>query len=230
MFWSNVHDLSALGNASALLDAVAIDGSVMYVLEDRLTNVWDLCSDQTIHALALAYTTCRTQDDAQSVKSAHMWEDLLTAAVGLGLSLHGPSDRVSPLLKLLHTRPVCHPDEGPPRDMEARLRAWVTALQRWGVELYTYGQEERRRFLDIRRRCEQPWSHGVEEHKCDNKLFEWWDFEPTLFAFSYGTQPSDWELWLVHPGDQYAGHFWQMVEEGNRDIPQSMPGGWIEAE
>lgn len=232
-FWSNVHDLFWTGDPSGLLEAVAIDGDVMYLLEEFWNNSWNRYHNETIHAIALAYVMCRTQKKSiHSIKSALLWENLFAGAMGLGLPLHGGSDTASPLLNLLHRWPMGHPDERiPPRDMDARLQAWLELLQSNGVDLCAYGHEEHARFCEVRRVCERPWHHGEEGHKCDTDDYKTWNLEPKLFAFSYGAELADWELWLIHPGDQYAGHFWQMVEEGScESYAHAMPGCWIEAE
>ena len=55
-----------------------------------------------------------------------------------------------------------------------------------------------------------------------------------LFTFTYGTEPDDWELWLCHPGDRYAGPFWRTVEEPSQvevvehRVERRVPGSWLE--
>lgn len=159
---------------------------------------------------------------------------------------------ISPMLRILHPEPAksalaTHRGWG---DLSAILNAWLSLREQLGVDLAEYGEEEWRIFQFVRRKyeCKRPWDswHGTKPHSCyeysvylTDPDFDGFDAEdldgrPTLFSFSYGAAVSDWKLWEVHPGDQYAGQFWGMIEqigfppEGDGFCGQDMPGGWLE--
>ena len=85
------------------------------------------------------------------------------------------------------------------------IRTWIDALQSAGIDLIRYGQ--------IELQC-------IQQHP---------DFRSTLLdsygfiTFSYGAEPEDWQLWFLHPGDSFAGSFWESVQEPY----MSMPGSWV---
>jgi hypothetical protein len=212
------------------LDVVALDDDTTYLL--KYGNSYDAVK---LRVLALAYVRIATPGPDHSASNKRRLGQLMAGVMDLGLDLHGSSDGISPLLSLLHI--IAR--ERSARNMEARLDAWLTLLKSVGVDLRLYGQEEWNRFQALRRDCERPWWRGVDVHQWeDYPSAAWGEFSiwylecryaPTLTAFTYGEEVSDWKLWLLHPGDQHAGQFWRMIEQ-NGIFDRHVPGGWVEDE
>jgi hypothetical protein len=177
--------------------------------------------------LALAYATSATSGLECSASNMRMLGELVAGAIGLGYDLHDSADGISPLLRLLHDGDRWMPAEL----MEARLHAWLALLKSTGVDLQIYGQEEWNRFQMLRRDCERPWEYRrVKAHRCEEVsegTFDESESLPTLTAFTYGEELSDWKLWLLHPGDHHAGEFWRLIEQ-NGIYCRHVPGGWVE--
>jgi hypothetical protein len=210
------------------------------------------------HVLILAKAYMFSSDNV----NIRYWEKLFIKAIKLGLDVHDGGDGVSPLLHILHATidlPSAHselrkkrPRWGDPlvlphiqtQAMRTRLKNWLSLLQRVGVDLLLYGQEERRLLADVQTTCEHPWIWSGRLQDCrvisEEIMVENPDFSydkhnmAALFTFTYGAEPDDWELWLCHPGDRYAGPFWRMVEEPSKvkvvehHVERRMPGGWLE--
>lgn len=210
--------------------------------------------DTHVLLLAKAYTFSR--DDV----NVHYWKRLLIQAIKLGLDVHNGGDGLSPLLHLLHSA-IAHPSahselrnkeprwKDPPvllriqlKTMQTRLKNWLSLLQHAGVDLLLYGKEERRLLADAQAVCEHPWIWPGQLQGCRIISEELMVAHPefsydqhnmvALFTFTYGADPDDWELWLCHPGDRYAGPFWNMVEgisqvEVVEDRNENwVPGSW----
>jgi hypothetical protein len=81
------------------------------------------------------------------------------------------------------------------------LEAWIETLDEAGVNMETYFDAEQRHLRHI-----------------------WEDYYPHLDVgrLSRGNRPSHWGVWHEHPGDEYAGIFWNMLEHPERAIP----GAW----
>ena len=88
------------------------------------------------------------------------------------------------------------------------LREFVTALSTAGVDLAAYGAYETE-------------LGSVHHVGYDTGGI---DVDRTLYGFAYGSRPSDWSVLIEHPGDQFAGIFWDAVEHPER----LMPGAWSE--
>jgi hypothetical protein len=180
------------------------------------------------NCLALAYTASAIGGLEYSASNMRTLGELVAGAIDLGYDLHDSADGISPLLRLLHDDDRRMPAEF----MEARLHAWLALLKSTGVDLQIYGQEEWNRFQALRRDCERPWEyrHGVKAHRCEEVsegTFDEYGSLPTLTAFTYGEEVSDWKLWLLHLRDEYAGQFWRLIEQ-NGTYCRHVPGGWVE--
>jgi hypothetical protein len=193
-----------------------------------LLNYGSLDDRAKFKCLALAYAKNAITGGEYSASNMRTLGELVAGAIDLGYDLHDSADGISPLLRLLHDDHRRTAAEF----MEARLHAWLTLLKGTGVDLQIYGQEEWNRFQALRRDCERPWEyrHGVKAHRCEEVsegTFDEFESLPTLTAFTYGEEVSDWKLWLLHPGDVYAGQFWRLIEQ-NGIYCRHVPGGWVE--
>jgi len=204
------------------LHSVALSHDMSHLLKYGATD-----STTRMNYLALAYVASATRSDGHSASNKRMLGSLVAGAIDQGLDVHGSADGISPLLLILHQRRLM----SSARDMGARLSAWLDLLKSIGVSLHHYGKEEWRRFQALRRNCEQPWDwwHGIDTHQCEGRRFDHLDNISTLMAFTYGADVSDWKLYIHHPGDHYAGHFWRLIER-NGIYSRHVPGGWVEAE
>lgn len=205
-------------------------------------NIQARQEDLVAHALAQAYVASVIVGSNQSISNARIVEKIIFQARNHGLDLHEPSGSgISLLIRLIHPGTRHHRwDDGLDNgwlDAKRSLTVWLGLLKYIGVDLAAYGEEEYRLFQQLRRtyECERPWDwwHGREVCACFDPDKDWGDPYPTMFAFSYGADLSEWKLWVLHPGDHYAGQFWQMVEEdglATQSLDYSVPGGWIESE
>jgi hypothetical protein len=212
------------------LDVVVLDDDTSYLLKSgKFDNA------TKIERLAMEYTLNATANFSHSARNTRVLGELVAGAMHSGCDLHGREDDISPLLRLLHREDKWMSAEY----MEARLYAWLALLKSIGVDLHTYGQEEWDRFRALRRDCERPWDwwHGAYPHRCEDlpshlsptSYRHEIETKPTVSAFSYGADVSDWKLWILHHGDQYAGQFWRLIEK-NGIFNRHVPGGWVEAE
>lgn len=264
LFWNEIlyltQHLSAARRElawSMLLDAVILDGEIKYLVGPRAIDYLNregIERRSAAHLLTLACIASAVSSTRHSTSNARILSELVAEAQHHGI---GPLERdrnaISPMLRLLHPEPSHSGLTSYKgwKDLRAILKAWLSLLQQLGVDLAAYGEEEWRLFQSTRRRnkCERPWDvwHGTQPHSCyEGSIYcfkgnydDWLNLDdldscPTLFSFSYGAALADWEIWEAHPGDQYAGQFWTMIEqvgfslEGKDFCGQEMPGGWLE--
>jgi hypothetical protein len=201
------------------LDSTTLNGDTLYLL-----NYGKVDDMSKINILTLAYA--RSATDSSNKSNTLVLGRLVAEAIDLGYDLHAGANSISPLLRLLH-----HGGTSTER-MRARLYAWLALLKSSGVDLHTYGQEEWNLFQAVRRDCERPWDrrHGVDAHQCEDFPDDQYEtiHASTVTAFTYGEEVSDWKIWVLHPGDQYAGQFWRLIER-NGIFDRRVPGGWVEA-
>jgi hypothetical protein len=228
-FWIRIYDFEASNHRCFNLDIVALNNDTTYLLKYR--NLHDATQ---FSSLALVYIRTTLNGPDYSASNKRRLEELLAGLIELGHDLHESPDGISPLLRMLHDKykqPFAN-------EMETRLDQWLTLLKTTGVDLRLYGQEEWHRFQALRRNCDRPWDwrHGVRDRQCGEvadkrfpRLFDTSEYPPTLTAFTYGEEVSDWKLWLLHPGDQHAGQFWRLIEQ-NGIYNRHVPGGWVEDE
>ena len=97
------------------------------------------------------------------------------------------------------------------------LRAWVTELEEAGVNLLEYGELE----------------HGILiKNPTPYEAMKWtwstipkiWRARCRIISFSYAREISGWSIWFSWPLDEWAGEFWNWVE--NPEL--FMPGSWVD--
>lgn len=216
---------------TSLLSAMAINGETRYLVDSRsMLSVSPVSKCKAAHSLATTYVASIIAGSTQSIANARTLKQLIAEAISQDLSLHETLDNgISPLLYLLRAEPSlslrgrkCYEVQ---KDIAKVLHVWLNLLESIGIDLTAYGQEERRLFQLLR-----------HVNGCD-RSWDWWhQLGADLFGFSYGAAISDWRMFWVHPGDQYAGQFWRMVESdsfGEKEAGcclQHVPGSWIENE
>lgn len=104
------------------------------------------------------------------------------------------------------------------KPFEKRLQHVRRALQRWlllmknsGVNLNKYGKIERRAF-------QKHWKHN------QSVLWQYCYSIVEILGIKHGSEPSEWDLWVIHPSDTHIEEFWRMIED---PVP-AIPGGWLE--
>ncbi|KAI0025523.1 hypothetical protein F4780DRAFT_338438 [Xylariomycetidae sp. FL0641] len=117
------------------------------------------------------------------------------------------------------------------RNLTTVVCCWLEDLQACGVNLETYGRNEKDLLLSIttQNHYRLPWEqsmiiirgtpglHPVEG--IDDPLII------RLLGFAYGPRPEDWKFYWDMGAEAYAGEFWHLIE--HPPLPQpTMPGSW----
>jgi hypothetical protein len=252
LFWNDIINVSHYWNCfltsnmktlSSGLSAMALTDETVCLLGSDAAKLQAQQVDLVAYALAQAFVASVLEGSDQSTDNARVLEKLIVQARIHGLDFHEPLySGISLLLRLIHPATGYQQWEVRPKnawlDSETSLKVWLAFLKRIGVDLASYGEEESRLFQQVRRSysCERPWDcwHGNAVCPCFEPGSQRNDYYPTLFAFSYGAELSDWKLWVYYPGDHYAGLFWQMVEQNGVSTEKEeclelhVPGGWTE--
>lgn len=116
---------------------------------------------------------------------------------------------------------------------KSALDIWIRVLKNCGVDLETYGREEKKAHECLYRSKEWlckdnfleiyglPWSHDG-----------WWPKKKSVLVrlvnFDYGPDPSDWKFWFSLELESWFMDFWKMVEQPDPTMPSTMPGTWEE--
>lgn len=98
---------------------------------------------------------------------------------------------------------LAYADNWNARVFDVVLFEWLTGLEKWGIDLEKYGERER------------PLWPRLSDERGDEIN------NGTCYGFGYGPCVRDWKLFYEHPGDRYAGVFWDMIEHPERMIPGS---------
>ncbi|KAK2023773.1 hypothetical protein LX32DRAFT_130689 [Colletotrichum zoysiae] len=99
--------------------------------------------------------------------------------------------------------------------LESALTAWITTLSNCGIDLLSYGRQEKRLY-----------DEGSTRYR---RQFIPWDYSSVtsrllLIGFTYGSRPEQWKLWWTWEYEDYAGEFWDLVESQRF----KMPGSWVD--
>lgn len=104
---------------------------------------------------------------------------------------------------------------------------WLEDVRCAGVDLHEYGRQELSLF------SQSSWKHrrvSPEPYKCFDWKPEGWpngenfDSGPYLATFTYGKDPEDWKLVWDFWVEEFAGEFFEMIEEQGYRVP----GAWID--
>ncbi|KAK3114748.1 hypothetical protein LTR53_006591 [Teratosphaeriaceae sp. CCFEE 6253] len=173
-------------------------------------DVW--WTPSLLHLLAEAVGRINYRDQ---VTAGPELRALLMRGLALG-RLHHPSKfgvGFTPLLHLVFAAmdppAITHYRSRLSAYLHSALMQWLAILLEANVDLERYGRKEAKIFRDN--------THSSQER--------FWTYRPRhirVVGFSYGAAPSDWRFWLEHPGDSYAGIFWDMMDHPER----ALPGGW----
>ncbi|KAF4813452.1 hypothetical protein CGCSCA5_v008440 [Colletotrichum siamense] len=99
------------------------------------------------------------------------------------------------------------------------MRFWLEDVQSAGVDLMEYGRHELATYLDsscpLRHRRGSRLMPGFFMHDFHNMK---------LASFEYGPHPEDWYLVWDTDAYEFAGEFWDLIE----NPPLRIPGGWLD--
>ncbi|KAK8060912.1 hypothetical protein PG996_010842 [Apiospora saccharicola] len=111
-----------------------------------------------------------------------------------------------------------------PKRANKMLQEWVKLLSEVGVDIEEYGQRE----LDILQDAASESFIHFEAGKLITEYirvrFPLEGCELCLYGFTYGPNVEDWTILCNDPTSQFAGEFWDLME----DRPLEMPGAWFE--
>lgn len=213
IFRDGLSDLNVPEAFACVLKPALTDASYFQVS----LNVW--YRPFLLHLLAEAVGRHTNQADSGTQQDPQLTA-LIAAAVTAGSDLHvlsGLGTGMTPLMHVLYGAMThCyseHEHKVLANKMQANLRDWVTTLYEAGVPLTRYGKREAKLFSKHWRT-----SQGVLWRFCSQHI--------NVYQIAYGAKPSDWHLWEAHPGDCFAGIFWDMLEHPKR----ALPGAWVEEE
>lgn len=176
-------------------------------IDPKLFHVTTSAGISLVHVIARQFSTAehdRRCGGRRAETSWPIWINLFAQAVRANADLHA-------LIEYSYKTPFqlilsFWPSRRRVDRLSIELQSWADCLAQAGVDLQRYGEAE-------------------HEHWRQNPLGseQYLGFEQ-CFGFMYGSKPSDWHLWLRHPGDVFAGLFWDMVEHPERAVP----GSWNE--
>lgn len=174
--------------------------------------------------------SCHPNPD-QWAESRKLWKKLLLDSIRLDhLSLHHldttshwsiKNSKSSALVAAIKSVIGAHPRtlstaEQVCKSMVATISEWVTILSSSDVDLLHYGREERHMYEQGLTTIWQrwaPWKDGTigRTRFC-------------LIGITYGSCPSHWRLWWTYEYEDYAGEFWDMIQ----DEASKVPGAWVD--
>ncbi|KAK1983331.1 hypothetical protein LZ30DRAFT_714616 [Colletotrichum cereale] len=94
------------------------------------------------------------------------------------------------------------------------LIAWIAMLSDCGVDLLSYGRQERR--------LHERGSTGYRQRWYAGNLAE--TARISLIGITYGSRPEQWRLWWTWEYEDYVGEFWDSVESQ----AYKLPGSWVD--
>ncbi|KAI8951744.1 hypothetical protein F4801DRAFT_601094 [Xylaria longipes] len=103
------------------------------------------------------------------------------------------------------------------RHFLGELKVWLRTLKQEGVDLVHYGRRE----LEILQEEEtyRDWDVAVSYPRRQGELYLYYKAPFRLIGFTYGPNPEDWVIYLSQPTDLFAGEFFGMINNPQRNIP-----------
>lgn len=111
-----------------------------------------------------------------------------------------------------------------PKNSNKELQNWIALLVEVGVDIDVYGKGEYDILQDT---TLGSYIHlEAQKHTWDSRdaKFPLKGCELCLYGFTYGPNVEDWTILCNEQTDQFAGEFWDLVEER----PLEMPGAWFD--
>lgn len=195
-------------------------------------EIWANYGFSLLHHIAHPFARLRSRDESEATrlhefaKKAMLTNDL--HPLELGSSRYGVCEMVetdiTPLTRLilLSLDWEFMDSSGKVQDANAFLQKWIEDLIAVGIDIEEYGREE----YDILRNTDSMSSLFVEAGKyaLPDVDCPFRGYEIHLYGFTYGPSVEDWTILYSEPTDEFAGEFWDLVEER----PLDMPGAWFD--
>ena len=100
------------------------------------------------------------------------------------------------------------------------VQSWITILSAMDVDLVEYGRHEQHAIAQS-----SQYLTLIKYHVCLEQPIEHY-YHSRIINLEYGPSASDWKVWISWPLDEWAGEFWNWVEN-----PEFfMAGAWVEDE
>ncbi|KAK8119698.1 uncharacterized protein PG998_004324 [Apiospora kogelbergensis] len=108
------------------------------------------------------------------------------------------------------------------QEVNTTLQAWIGDLIAIGIDIEEYGREE----YDILRNTDSMSSMSIKagRYTLVDSDYPLRGYVIHLYGFTYGPSVEDWTILINEPTDEFAGEFWDFVEER----PLDMPGAWFD--
>ncbi|OHF01139.1 hypothetical protein CORC01_03453 [Colletotrichum orchidophilum] len=100
--------------------------------------------------------------------------------------------------------------------LKAAFSEWIAILSSSDVELLDYGREERHKYEQGLTDVSQRWGPWHSDSRGTARF--------SLFGITYGSCPEHWRLWWTYEYEDYAGEFWNMIQ----DEAIKVPGAWVD--
>jgi hypothetical protein len=153
-------------------------------------------------------------------------EELIVAAISMGLDIHEGSPYMTPfqIMLISFVTGWLHGDRPLNEGLKKALLTWLRLIQRAGIDLSEYGKAEGgfgREQWPIR-----PWVYFHDDVTC----IHFFALKPSRFQFTYGPTPADWGVTLLDFVEECSGDFWRLVEAQAEEALFEkcvLPGGWV---
>lgn len=161
-------------------------------------------------------------------------ENFIQQAITIGLDVHAGSTDYTPLTIVLGAFCCFWPDGAnvPQFKLHKVLITWLRLIERAGVNLHEYGQEELRR-SELQKFPQTPESMFVYWYKDVLEDVPRWtsSWTPLPIALSFGNRSSDWKVTLLGYAEECSHDFWNSVGAQVKEASYDqclLPGGWVE--
>lgn len=152
-----------------------------------------------------------------------MWTPLIRRFLQAGADVHALNLKLqTPLWTLFDLMDVLgdYDELQTRRAILSILVTWLTAFYESGMNLQQYGEKEK--------------ELGTFEF---SKYYYLNYRTGGVVGIAFGPHPSDWRFWWAEPTDEYAGDFWELIEEDGlwepesdlseeEELEQAIPGAW----
>lgn len=181
--------------------------------------ILDTSGESSLQTLVSFYVRIQAFDEESSWKELVRW--ILQGVSSQRLSMQtsfvatkGKPPYYTPLISGLYDNLWDHSEYK--RKTSLFLRKWLEDVQISDHDLEEYGRREMEYFkCEVRLREERlrTWSETMEP-----------DSGMRLVSFTYGPEPKDWKLVWSLEAEEYAGEFWDLIE----NPPLRVPGAWVD--
>ena len=111
-----------------------------------------------------------------------------------------------------------------PKRSNKMIHKWIELLVEAGVDIEVHGEREYELLQDITPGSYIHFNAQRTILESSDVKFPLDGCELRLYGFNYGPNVEDWTILCNDPTDQFAGEFWDLVE----DRPLDMPGVWFD--